>query len=346
MKAIRIHRHGGPEVLSLDEVPRPEPGPGEALVRVKAVSVNHLDLWVRRGMPGVTIPFPRVLGCDGTGEVVAHGAGVSAPALGTPVVIEPGYTSGHSPQDARGMDHLAPDYGIRGEHSDGLCAEYVSLPARYLLALPRGVDAVQGAAVPLVFLTAWGMLVTRADVQAGETVLVIAGASGVGSAAIQIAKDRGARVLTTAGSEEKRELARSLGADEVLDHGAKDWGREVKRLTEGRGCDVVVEHVGPATWKTSMSVLARCGRLVVCGGTTGPMVEVSLPHLFIKQQSVLGSTMGPRGALKEIFAKVAEGTYRPVVDAVLPLSEARRAHELVERREVAGKIVLVPGEGA
>ncbi len=343
MKAVRIHRHGGPEVLALDEVPRPEPAPGEALVRMLGVSLNHLDLWVRRGMPGVTIPFPRVLGCDGVGEVVAHGEGVIAPAVGARVVVEPGFTSGGSVWDARGLDHFASDYKIRGEHADGLCAEYVCIPSRYLLPLPAGVDPVQAAAVPLVFLTAWGMLVTRAELRAGETVLVLAGASGVGSAAIQVARDRGARVLATAGSEEKRALARSLGAEAVLDHGAADWGRELKRLTDGQGCDVVVEHVGPATWKTALGALARCGRLVTCGGTTGPTVELSLPHLFIKNLSVLGSTMGPRAALPEIFARVASGAYRPVVEAVLPLAEARRAHEMLERREVAGKIVLVPG---
>jgi NADPH2:quinone reductase len=187
------------------------------------------------------------------------------------------------------------------------------------------------------------MLVTRAKLEPGETVLILGGASGVGTAGIQIAKDHGARVIATAGSEAKRELAASLGADHVLDHGREDWGREVKRLTDGRGCDVVFEHVGPATWKTSMAVLARCGRLVTCGATTGPMVQIALPHLFIKNQSVLGSTMGPRAAFPEIFAKVAAGTYRPIVDQVLPLAEVQRAHELLENRQVNGKVVLVPG---
>ena len=343
MQAARIHAHGGPEVLTIDDVPRPEPGPGEVLVRILGASVNHLDLWVRRGMLGFAVPFPRVLGCDGTGEVAALGVGVSGVAVGQRVVIEPGTTSGTSPEDLVGDDHLAPDYGIRGEHCDGLDREYVAVEARYLLPLPDGVDPVQAAAVPLVFVTAWGALVRRAEVRPGETVLILGGASGVGSAGIQIAKDRGARVIATAGSEPKRRLARELGADEVVDHGRADWGKEVKRLTDGRGVDVVFEHVGPATWKTSMACLARGGRLVTCGGTTGPTVEVSLPHLFIKNLSVLGSTMGPKAAFPEIFSKVADGTYRPVVDRVLPLSEVRQAHELLENREVVGKIVLVPG---
>ena len=343
MQALRIHRHGDPSVLVVEDIPRPEPGPGQALVKVLGVSLNHLDLWVRRGMPGFPVAFPRILGCDGTGEVVALGPGARGLVVGQRVVLEPGYSSGKSPEDLAGLDHLSSDYSIRGEHCDGFACEYVALETRYLLPLPAGVDPVQAAAVPLVFVTAWGLLVTRAALRAGETVLVLGGASGVGSAAIQLARARGARVLATAGSEEKRALCRELGAEEAIDHRAEGWGKEVKKLTGGKGCDVVVEHVGPATWKTSMSVLARNGRLVTCGGTTGATVELVLPHLFIKNQSVLGSTMGPRSAFPEIFAHVAAGRFRPVVDRVLPLSRAREAHELLESRAVSGKIVLVPG---
>jgi len=347
VQAARIHEHGGPEVIRVEDVPAPEPAAGEVAVRVLGVSVNHLDLWVRRGMPGFPVPFPRVLGCDGTGEVLALGEGVADThglEVGQRVVIEPGISSGKSPEDLAGNDHLAPDYGIRGEHIDGIDCEVAVVEARYLLPLPDGVDPIQAAAVPLVFVTAWGALVCRANVQAGETVLILGGASGVGSAGIQVAKDRGARVIATAGSEAKRRLSRELGADEVVDHREKAWEREVRALTDGAGVDVVFEHVGPATWRASMACLARCGRLVTCGGTTGPKVEILLPHLFIKNLSVLGSTMGPRAAFPEIFAKVAAGTYRPVVDRVLPLSEIRGAHELLENREVVGKVVLVPGE--
>jgi NADPH:quinone reductase-like Zn-dependent oxidoreductase len=348
MQAVRIHQHGDPSVLRVEDIQKPTPGPGQALVRVLGVSLNHLDLWVRRGMPGFSVPFPRILGCDGTGEIVALGSGVSGLRVGDRVVIEPGYSSGDSPEDRAGNDHLASDYSIRGEHSDGLDCEFAAIEARYLLPLPRGLDPVQAAAVPLVFVTAWGLLVSRAQVRAGETVLVLGGASGVGSAAIQIARSRGARVFATAGSEEKQRLCRELGAEAALDHRSDSgdpggWGKEFKKLTGGKGADVVVEHVGPATWKTSMAVLARNGRLVTCGGTTGPMVEIALPHLFIKNQAVLGSTMGPRSAFPEIFAALAAGTFRPVVDRVLPLSKAREAHELLESRKVVGKIVLVPG---
>jgi NADPH:quinone reductase-like Zn-dependent oxidoreductase len=343
VQAVRIHEHGGPEVLRVDDVPAPEPGPGEALVRVIAASINHLDLWVRRGMPGFAIPFPRVLGCDGTGEVVALGEGVEGLEVGQLVVLEPGFTTGPSAEVDAGNDHLAPDYGIRGEHGDGFDQELVALEARYCLPLPDGIDPVEAAAVPLVFLTAWGMLLTRAKLRSHETVLVLGGASGVGSAAIQIARELGARVIATAGSEAKRELARELGAHEVVDHRDPEWSKAVRGLTNGRGVDVVFEHVGPATWKSSVACLASCGRLVTCGGTTGPKVELLLPHLFIKNLSILGSTMGPRSSLPEIFARVATGAFRPVVDRVMPLSEVRAAHERLENREALGKIVLTPG---
>jgi NADPH:quinone reductase-like Zn-dependent oxidoreductase len=342
MKALRIHQHGDPSVLQLDDVVVPKPGVGQALVRVLGASINHLDLWVRRGMPGFKVGFPRILGCDGTGEIVELGPGVTRLRVGERVVLEPGYSSGESRADKSGNDHLAPDYSIRGEHGDGFDAQYVVLPERYLLPLPAGIDPVQAAAVPLVFVTAWGMLVTRANVQRGETVLVIGGASGVGSAGIQIAKAHGARVIATAGSEPKRELCRKLGADEVVDHANAAWPDEVKRLTNKQGCDVVFEHVGPATWDGSIKCMAHAGRLVTCGGTTGPKVSLILPFLFIKQQSILGSTMGPRSAFPAIFDGVAKGIYKPVVDRVMPMSEARAAHELLESRQVSGKIVLVP----
>ena len=342
MQAVHVTAHGDPSVLAVVDLPEPAPGPGEVLVRVRGVSINHLDLWVRRGMPGVEIPLPRIPGCDGTGEVVALGEGVGGPAPGTPVVLEPGFTD--RPPAEPENDHLAPDYQIRGEHCDGFDAELVCLPARYVFPLPDGVDPVQGASLPLAFVTAWGMLHGRAAVRSGETVLVLAGTSGVGSAAIQLARLAGARVVTTAGSESKRALCAELGADAVLDHHDPDWPKQVRAATDGRGVDVVLEHVGPATWAGSMRALARNGRLVTCGGTTGPKVSVLLPHLFIKNLSLLGSTMGPRVALPRIFEHAARGELRPVVDRVMPLSRVREAHALLEEGAVLGKIVLVPGE--
>ncbi|MCB9916208.1 MAG: zinc-binding dehydrogenase [Planctomycetes bacterium] len=343
MQVVQIPVHGGPEVLQLVDQPVPEPRAGEVLVRVLAVSVNHLDLFVRRGMPGFPIPLPHVPGSDGTGEVVALGEGVTDLAVGARVLILPGVSSGTSAYDLRGDDHLSDDYGIRGEHCDGIDQEFVCLERRYVLELPAGLDPVVTAAAPLVFLTAWGMLVSRAALQAGETVLVVAGSSGVGSAAIQIARDLGARVLTTAGSAAKREFAREMGAHEVIDHADPGWPKEVKRLTEGRGVDVVVEHVGPATWSGSVRCLARLGRLVTCGGTTGPEVSLLLPHLFMKNLSILGSTMGPRSAFPAILDKLAAGAYRPALHDVLPLSRVVEAHRRLEAGDVLGKIVLTPG---
>jgi NADPH:quinone reductase-like Zn-dependent oxidoreductase len=343
MQALRIHEHGGPEVLRLEQVPDPQPAAGEVLVRMLGASLNHLDLWVRSGMPGVTIPFPRILGCDGAGEIAALGTGVSGLKVGQRVIVEPGYSSGESRHDREGNDHLSSDYGIRGEHSDGVDCEYVAIPARYALPIPASLDPLQAAAAPLTFLTAWAMVHERARVQQGEAVLVLGGASGVGSAAIQMCRDLGARVFTTASSARKRALVGELGAEQAFDVAQPGWEKELRRLTDGRGVDVVVEHVGPATWDASMRALARNGRLVTCGGTTGAKVTLNLPHLFIKNQSVLGSTMGPRRALPEIARKLAEGRWRVAVDRVLPLSAAREAHAALEAREVAGKIVLVPG---
>jgi NADPH:quinone reductase-like Zn-dependent oxidoreductase len=346
MQTAQIPEHGPPSVLEVVDLPAPELGPGQVLVSVTAASVNHLDLWVRRGMPGMKIPLPRVPGSDGTGEVLAFGDGVEPRAgleVGQRVVIQPGMSSGESPFDRAGDDHLSDDYGVRGEHGDGIHREQIVIEPRYLFPLPDAVDPIEGAAVPLAFITAWGMLMGRAQLREGETVLVIGGASGVGSAAIQLAREAGARVIATAGTEAKRELSRDLGALDVVDHHDPDWGRAVKGMTQGRGVDVVIEHVGPATWETSMRVLARRGRLITCGGTTGPVVSVVLPHLFIKHQTIHGSTMGPASCLPPIFEKVAAGRLRPVLDRSLPLSRIREAHELLEEGSVLGKIVLVPG---
>lgn len=343
MQAVHITRHGGPEVLELAEVPTPTPAAGEALIRVIGVSVNHLDLWVRRGMPGFPVEFPRIPGCDGTGEVVAVGEGVNTLSVGQAVLLEPGYTCNLDGEEVRrGQDHRAPDYSIRGEHSDGFAAEFVTLPIRYCLPLPSGLDPIAVAATPLTFLTAWGLLIERAEIRKGESVLVLGAGSGVGSAAIQIAKEEGCRVLTTGRSPEARALGLELGAEAAVDHSDPTWPKQIKDLTGGKGVDVVVEHVGPATWAGSLRALARLGRLVTCGGTTGSEVTVQLPHLFIKQQAILGSTMGPRSALPLILSRLAAGVYKPVVDRILPLAEVRQAHQLLEDRAVRGKIVLVP----
>lgn len=338
MRAVHVTAHGAPSVLQLVDLPDPEPGQGEVLLRPLGVSINHLDLWVRRGMPGLKIPLPRVPGCDGVAEVVGLGEGVTEHRVGDVVVMEPGYTGSLGDPE---RDHLESDYEIRGEHCDGFDAQLVVLPAHYAFALPGGLDPLASAAVPLVFLTAWGMLHCKAKLQPQDRVLVLAGTSGVGSAAIQLARAHGASVVATAGTSAKRELCRDLGAEEAFDHHDPDWTRQARALSPA-GFDVVVEHVGPATWQGAMRLLARNGRLVTCGATTGPEVSLLLPHLFIKNLTILGSTMGPRAALPRIFDLVARGEVRPVVDRVMPMSEVRAAHQLLEDGAVLGKLVLDP----
>ncbi len=343
MKAVVVREHGGLEALGLEERTVPEPGPGQARVRVQAVALNHLDVWVRRGVPGHTFPLPLVPGCDIAGTLDAAGpGGAGAFRAGDPVLVAPGVSCGSCGECARGEDHLCRRYGILGETCDGGCAEYAVVPAANLLPFPRNLPPEQAAALPLVFLTAWHMLVVRAGVRPGEIVLVHAAGSGVSSAAIQIAKVHGARVLATAGTDAKAERARALGADEVVNYRTKDFAAEVRRLTGKRGVDVIVDHVGPDTWEGNVRSLARGGRLVLCGSTSGFEVAIDTRLLFFKSLSILGSTMGSRGELYEVLRLVEAGRLRPVVDSVLPLAEVREGHRRLEAREVFGKVVLVP----
>lgn len=342
MYAVRIHQHGGPEVLTYEEVPDPVCGPGQVLVRVRACAMNHLDLHVRRGIPGVRLPLPHILGSDIAGEVAAVGPGVTSCRPGDEVVVSPGVSCGHCEACLNGDDNLCRQYGILGEHLDGGDAEYVCVPEANILPKPSGLSFPEAAAVPLVFLTAWDMLVEGARVRPGETVLVWGAGSGVGSAAIQIAKLFGARVIAVAGADWKLERARSLGADETINHATQSVGDEVRRLTDRRGVDVVVEHVGQATWETSIRALARGGRLVTCGSTSGYAAQTDLRYVFSRKLLIRGTFMGRKSTLFSVFRFVEAGRLRPVVHEVIPLPEVRRAHELLERREQFGKLVLVP----
>jgi NADPH:quinone reductase-like Zn-dependent oxidoreductase len=342
MRAVVVPRHGGPEVLEVATRPRPVPGPGEILLQVKATGVNHLDTFVRRGMPGVTLPLPMIPGSDAAGVIAATGPGVVGLEPGDRVFVSPGYSCERCRACLSGNEPLCRFYGLLGEHRDGTQAEYVVLRASQALALPDGIPFEEGAAFPLVFLTAWHMLVARAGLRPGEDVLVHAGGSGVGSAAIQIAKLHGARVLTTVGGPEKAAKARALGADEVIDHRASDFLAETRRLTGKRGADIVVESVGQETWEKSLLALARGGRLVTCGATTGYEAKTDLRHLFFKGLSLLGSTMGSRAELLQIADLVAAGRVHPVVDRVLRFDQAAEAHRLIAGRAVFGKIVLTP----
>jgi NADPH:quinone reductase-like Zn-dependent oxidoreductase len=339
MKAIRFHAHGGPDVLQYEDAPDPELAPGEALVRVRACALNHLDLWERRGLPHVTIPMPHISGSDVAGEIVeARANGV---ASGQRVMLQAGMSCGRCAACLSGRDNECAQFEVLGYRSHpGGYAEYVKVPVQNLVAIPDGIDFVSAAAFPLTFVTAWHMLVTKARVMRGEDVLVLAAGSGVGQAAVQIAALHGARVFATAGSAAKLERARALGAHEVIDHHKQDIAEEIKRLTNKRGVDVVIEHVGEATWAKSVRALARGGRLVTCGATTGPKGAVDLAALFSKQLSLLGSYMGTKGELLEASRHFFAGRLRPVVDRTYPLADARAAQERLEQSNQFGKIVL------
>jgi len=340
MKAIVFAEHGGPEVLQYTEVPEPKLRHGDVLVRVRACALNHLDLWVRKGLPGVQIPLPHIPGSDVAGEVAKVGEGVTRTKVGQKVLLAPGLSCNVCDACLAGLDNTCRRYTILGYMVDGGCAEYVRAPEVNVLPMPERLSFEEAAAVPLVFLTAWHMLMTRAALRPGETALVLGAGSGIGSAAIQIARLAGARVIATAGSDEKLAKARELGADEFINHRKQDILEEVKKLTNRHGVDVVFEHVGAATFEKSLQSLATMGRLVTCGATTGAEVKFDLRRLYVHHWSILGSYMGTRGELRSVVALVEQGKLRPVVDKVFPLAEAASAHAHLEKREQFGKVVL------
>jgi zinc-binding alcohol dehydrogenase/oxidoreductase len=326
VKAVRIHEDGGPDVLVLEEVADPIAGPGEVLIRVHASALNHLDVWIRKGLPSV--PKPRILGADGAGVVEALGEGVAGFAPGDRVVINPGIE--------------APDGAIHviGEHGDGTNAELIAVPATNVYPIPAGLSFEEAAAFPLVFETAYRMLVTRSRLQEGEWVLLWGIGSGVSTAGLAIAKALGARTIVTSSSDAKLARARELGADVTVNHADGDVKAAVKEATSGHGVDVVVEHVGEATWRTSLDVAARDGRIAVCGATSGPNPPAALHRVWWKQLTILGSTMGTKADFEGAYDLIASGRARPVVDEVVPLSEIRAAHARLEAGEQLGKIVL------
>jgi NADPH:quinone reductase-like Zn-dependent oxidoreductase len=323
VKAVRIHEDGGPEVLRYEDVDEPVPGEGEVLIRLHAASLNHLDCWVRQGLPSV--PKPRTLGADGAGVVEALGQGADRVAEGDRVVINPGLDDG-----AR----------IVGEHTEGTHAELVSVPAENVYPIPNGLSFEEAAAFPLVFETAYRMLVTKAAVQAGEWVLVWGIGSGVASASFAIARALGARTLVTSSSSEKLERAKELGADAVVNHAEGDVAAAVKEATDGRGVDIVVEHVGEATWKTSLQAAGPNARIVVCGATSGPNPPAQLHRIWWKQLTVFGSTMGTKEDFEGAYELVARGDAKPIVDRVFPLQEAAAAHTYLEEGRQFGKVIL------
>jgi zinc-binding alcohol dehydrogenase/oxidoreductase len=323
VKAVRIHEDGGPEVLRYEDVEDPSPGPGEVLVRLRAASLNHLDLWVRQGLPSV--PKPRILGADGAGVVAALGEGADTFSEGDRVLLNPGLDDGAH---------------ILGEHLDGTHAELVAVPADYVHPIPDGLSFEEAAAFPLVFETAYRMLVTKARIEEGEWVLLWGIGSGVASAAFVIAKALGARTLVTSSSAEKLARAAELGADATVNHAEDDVAAAAKEATGGRGVDIVIEHVGEATWKTSLQSAAPNARVVVCGATSGPNPPAQLHRIWWKQLTVYGSTMGTRADFEGAYELVASGAAQPIVDRVFPLAQAAAAHEYLEGGRQFGKVVL------
>jgi NADPH:quinone reductase-like Zn-dependent oxidoreductase len=342
-EAVVLRAHGGPEVLVRETIELPDPGPREVRIRVRAVAVNHLDLWVRRGLPNLKLEYPHRLGADIAGEVDALGPGARGTRVGDRVVVAPALSCGVCEQCLAGRDNLCRKYAILGEHTQGGYARHVVVPDANVLPYPGELPFAQAASVPLVFLTAWQMVVEKAHVRPGQTVLVQAAGSGVSTAAIQIAKLFGARVIATTGSESKVERALALGADHVIVSGKHDFVAEVKRLTDKRGADVVVEHLGGDVLTRSVLATAGGGRIVTCGATTGFEAKVDLRHVFFRQIEILGSTMGSRASLFGILDLVKQGKLRPVVDRTLSLWDAAEAHRVLEAREAFGKVVLDPG---
>ena len=340
MKAIIFDQHGGPEVLKSADVPDPQIKANEILIEVRACALNHLDVWVRNGLPGITIPLPHVLGNDVAGVVREVGPLVTWARAGDEVMVQPGVSCGHCAECLAGHDNMCDEYDIIGYRRDGGYAELVAVPGVNLIQKPKNLSWAEAAALPLVTLTAWHMLVSRANVQPGEDVLVHAAGSGVGSAGIQIAKLRGARVFATASSEEKLAKARELGADETINYSDEAWPKQIKRLTNGRGVDVVFEHTGAATWPGSILSLKKGGRLVTCGATSGFDARTDLRHVFYRHLTILGSMMGSKADLLAAMKFIESGQIRAVVDRVLPLADARQAHELMEERAQFGKLVL------
>jgi len=340
VKAIVFRRHGGPEVLEYTDVSEPEPRSGEVLVRVRACALNHLDLWVRGGLPNVAIPLPHIPGSDVAGEIARIGAEVTTVRVGQKVVLAPLVSCGKCAACVAGGDNQCRQATNLGYMIDGGCAEFVCAPEVNCLPYPENLAFEEAAAIPLVFQTAWHMLIARAQLQPGEAVLILGAGSGVGSAAIQIAKFFGAQVITTVGSEAKAERARQLGADHVINYKTQKIREEVRRITNKRGVDVVFEHVGTATWDDSLASLALAGRLVTCGNTTGYDAKIDLRFLFSRQLSLLGSYMGVKSELQTVMKLVWAGNLQPVVDRVFPLEEAAAAHAYLESGQQFGKVVL------
>ncbi len=342
MKASAIFKYGGPEVLSYEDLPDPEAGPGEVLVRVKAVALNHLDLWVRGGLPHLTNPFPHLLGSDIAGVVEDTGTGVEGLDKGAKVLLQPARSCGHCRACLEGRDNFCRHYAILGENTTGGYAELISVPRSGILPYPEHLDFEEAACLPLTFQTAWQMVVKRAAVKPGEFVLLNGAGSGVTIAAVQIAKLYGAITIVTSTSDEKLEKIRPLGADHLINSSKASMSAEIKKITGGKGADAIIDHVGSALWTENMKSLSWGGRMAVCGATSGAEIKIDLRQLFFKQLGILGSTMGSKADLFGVLRHVAAKKLKPVKDSTFALKDAAQAHRRLEQGQQFGKIVLVP----
>ncbi len=340
MKAVRIHEFGGPEVLRYEDVPNPKLRQDQVLVRVKACALNHIDLWIRKGLPGVNLPH--ILGADIAGEIAEVGEYVTGFKPGQRVLLAPMHFCNRCAKCVAGLQNQCPEFTVFGNRVDGGNCELIAVPAVNVIPIPNDLDFNQAASVPLVFTTAWHMLVERGRIRPGQTVLVLGASSGVGIAAIQVAKLFHARVIATAGSETKMEKALALGADYVINHYQQKISEEVRKLTNKEGVDIGIEHVGTATWNESMKCLKPGGTLVTCGATTGFDARIDLRFLFSRQLSLLGSYMGTMSELHEVLSHIFAGRLKPVVDRAFPLNETRAAHEYLENSQMFGKVVVNP----
>jgi NADPH:quinone reductase-like Zn-dependent oxidoreductase len=340
MKAVRIHQFGGAEVLTYEDVPDPKPRKDQVLIRVRACSMNHLDIFVRGGLPGVNLPH--IMGSDIAGEIVELGEYVTDLKVGQRVLIAPMHFCNHCAKCVAGLQNQCRYFTVIGNGVDGGNCELFATARVNVIPIPDTLDFNQAASVPLVFVTAWHMLTGRAAIRPGQTVLVLGANSGVGIAAIQIAKLFHARVIATAGDDRKSERARELGADFVINHYQQKISQEVRKITNSEGADIVIEHVGKATWEESVRSLKAGGTLVTCGATTGPKVDLDLRFLFSRQLALLGSYMGTMSELHEVLGHVFAGRLKPVIDRTFPLKEIRAAHEYLEKSQMFGKIVLNP----
>jgi NADPH:quinone reductase-like Zn-dependent oxidoreductase len=339
-EAMVMMRTGGPEVLERKTIELPDPGPREVLVRVRAVAINHIDIWARRGLPHFRYEFPHRLGADIAGEIEALGPGAVNAKVGDKVLINPGLSCGTCERCLLGEDTFCRKYRILGENTQGGYSRHIVVPDANVLPMPAGYPFEEAAALPLCFLTAWQMVVKKGQLRAGQTVLVQAAGSGVSSAAIQISKMHGARVITTTSTDEKAKRAHALGADDVINYTTHDFVAETKRITGKKGVDLVIEHVGGEVFAKSILAAAWGGRVVTCGATSGFTPQIDLRHVFFRQVEVLGSTMGSKGDLFGILRLVEDGRLKPVVDRVMPLWNAAEAHRLLEDRKAFGKVVL------